>query len=142
MDMIFPSNQGRVAARGLLLRSVVGCPCMYQCLRYSRHECTKQQNWKLLRIDVSNTPKIAALPVIGFYLFFNSILIKYYKPVHPSPLAFIIMSLEKFPFSIALSFVVVFSLCLNYALVSCRMNSVIAGRHARHKISSDHFQLW
>jgi len=54
---------------------------------------------------VPNTPKFAALPAVGFYFFnFNSGLSKYYKPVHPSPLAFILLLLEFFLFGIALSF--------------------------------------
>jgi hypothetical protein len=128
MNIIFSANQRRVTVRELLLRNLVGCPCIYYCFPYSRRERTKPQNRKLLHIDVPNAPKICCLAHYGLLFFFNSILSKYYKPVHPSPPAFIILSLEIFLFGIALSFRL---RCLNDDLVSCRMNSSIADRPAR-----------
>src|SRR6266853_2868939 len=103
MNMMFPANRGRVAVRGLLMRNPVGCPCIYYCFPYSRHECTKPQNRKLLRFDVPNTPKNCCLTHNRLLIFFSSILSRYYNPVHPSPLAFIILSLDFFFFEIALS---------------------------------------
>jgi len=62
------------------------------------------QNWKLLRIDVPNTPKICSLTCYRLFLSLNSILSRYYKPVHPSPLAFVVLLLEIFLYFFALSF--------------------------------------
>ena len=69
------------------------------------HQATEQETTaKLLRLDVPNTPIICCLTHNGILFFLNSILSRYYKPVHPSLLAFIVLSLEKFLFGIALSF--------------------------------------
>ena len=125
---MFPTNRGKVTDRGLLLRNLVECPCIYYYFPYSRRECTKPQNSKPLHIDVPNTPKIGCLARYGLLFFFNSISSKYYKPAHPSPPASIILSLEIFLFGIALSFRLQ---CLKHDMVSCRMNGAIAGRPTR-----------
>ena len=104
---MFPSNRRRVAARGLLLHVVVG----------------------LLQIGAPNTPSICYLTCYSQYIDFNSILSRYYKPVHPSPLAFIMLLLEIFLFRIALSFGGGFLRCLDDDSASCR---VITGQHTRH----------
>ena len=67
-----------------------------------QRESTKLQNRKLLRIGVPNTPKICSSTGYRPLFNFNSILSEYSKLVHLSPLAFIILSLEKFLFNIAL----------------------------------------
>ena len=59
---------------------------------------------KLLQISVLNTPQMCCLTYYGLFDWFNSILSRYYKPVHPRPLVYIILLLEKFLFFIALSF--------------------------------------
>ena len=51
---------------------------------------------KSLRIDVPSTPQICRLTHFELFLSFNSILLRYHKPVHPRPLAFIILLLEFF----------------------------------------------
>jgi len=51
-------------------------------------------------------------------------------PAHPSPLAFILLSLEFFLFEIALSFRGGFSWCLIDALALRRMNGMIT--HSAH----------
>jgi len=57
---------------------------------------------------VSQYPQICCLACCGLFFFFNSRLSRYYKPVHPSPLAFKLLLLEFFLFGIALSLVVRF----------------------------------
>ena len=128
MDIMFPTNRGKVTVRGLLLRNLVECPCIYYYFPYSRRECTKPQNRKPLQIDIPNTPKICCLAHYGLLFFFYSISSKYYKLAHPSPPASIIRSLEIFLFGIALSFRL---RCLNDDMVSCRMNGAITGRPTR-----------
>ena len=49
---------------------------------------------------VPNTPQFAALPVVDISFYSNSRLSRYYKPVHPSPLAFILLSLDFFFFAL------------------------------------------
>jgi len=80
-----------------------------------------------------NTPKIGYLTCYRLLFYFNSILPRDYKPVHPSPLAFIILLLEIILFRIALSFGRGFSGCLDD---SCQMNSTIAGWHTRHSLGT------
>jgi hypothetical protein len=58
-------------------------------------------------IHVPNIPKIGRLTRCGLPFFSNSRLLRYYNPVHPSPLAFILLSLGFFLLGIALSFRVV-----------------------------------
>jgi hypothetical protein len=58
-------------------------------------------------IHVLNTPKIGHPTHCSILFFSNSRLSRYYNPVHPSPLAFILLLLEFFLFRIALSFWVV-----------------------------------
>jgi len=75
-------------------------------------------------------PKLVGLLVVGFF-FFNSRLSKYDKPAYPSPLAFLLLSLEFYLFRIALSFL---SGCLIYDPVSGWMNSRWpADTHRAHK---------
>ena len=66
-----------------------------------------------MRIDVPNTPKAGYLTRYRLFFSLNSILSRYYKPVYPRPLAFMILSLEIFLFFIALSFGGGFTRCLN-----------------------------
>ena len=56
------------------------------------------------QLHVPYAPKIGDPTRYGFLFIFNSILSRDYKPVHPSPLAFILQSLEIFLSGIALSF--------------------------------------
>ena len=83
------------------------------------------QNWKCLCNGVPNTPKICCSTRYRPFFNFKSILSRYSKPGHPSPLAFILLSLEIFLFGIALFFGGGF----RGAWASGRMNDVIAGRH-------------
>ena len=58
----------------------------------------------LHQIHVPNSPKISVPTRSEIFLLFNSGLWKYYNPVYPSPLMFILLSLEFFLFLIALFF--------------------------------------
>jgi hypothetical protein len=49
-------------------------------------------------------PKIGYITIVGFFLNFKSRLSRYSKLVHPSTLAFILLLLENFLFTIALFF--------------------------------------
>ena len=64
------------------------------------------------QLHVPYAPKIGDPTQCGFLFIFNSILSRDYKPVHPSPLAFILLLLENFLSGIALSFCGGFSRCL------------------------------
>ena len=64
-------------------------------------------------IDVPNTPRICYITHYRVFFSLNCILARYYKPVHPSSLAFMILSPEFFLFFIALSFGGGFMWCLN-----------------------------
>jgi len=108
-----------------LVHVVMGCPCMYSYLPYSRCTWTKPQNRKGDRIDVPNTPKSCGHTHCRLFLNFKSRLLRYSKPVYPSPLAYILLSPEFFLFGIALSFRGGFSLCLIDALALRRMNGMI-----------------
>ena len=81
----------------------------------------------------SQYPDISYLTSHGLLFYFYFILPRDYKPVHPSPLAFIILLLEIIQFMIALSFGGGFSGCLDD---SCRMNSTIAGWHTWHSLGT------
>jgi len=108
-----------------LVHIVMDCPCMYLYLPYSRCTCTKPQNRNCDRIDVPNTPKSCGHTHCRLFLNFKSRLFRYSKPVYPSPLAYILLSLEFFLFGVALSFRGGFSLCLIDALALRRMNGMI-----------------
>ena len=132
MNMVFPSDWGRVTGHELLLRNVLSCPCMLWWFRYSQRVCTMLHNRKLWRIGVPNTPILCCSTHYGHFFLFYSILLEYSNPAHPSPLAFIIQSLRIFFLIIALSLGGRFPKCLNADRRCCWMNGVIAGWHARH----------
>ena len=125
MNVRFPSNWGVVIASGLLLCDVVCCPWMLWYFPYLWSKCSKLWSRKHLGVHDPNTPKFGCPTCCKAFYCFNSRLLRYSKPIHPSPLAFILLLLE-FIFFGLLYLCVVVSQCLIDNPASWQMNSAMA----------------